>query len=206
MPAIALKPEQVIGEFLPTVYISRITLKNNGGYVQSSFQENPHIDPSPSQLAAGIIEGEKTSSGESLSVELALTIKDVPSEAGGSKWFPSGKLSGEASKNYIKINIVQTTTSAETQRWSTLVNSSDIANINVNTLPVGSGTSGKQLSLIDFDNNQIMAQQFIEYNSSGNSFINISKTITCQGGGDLAAPPANPRSLAYFVWSSFDLE
>jgi len=174
MPAIALKPEQVIGEFLPIVYISKITLRNNGD--------------------------------ENLAVDLALTIKDITGAVGGSKWFPGGKQSGEALRKYIKINIVQTTTDAETQRWSALINSPSIAKINVDRLPVGSGTTGKQLGLIDFDNNQIMAQQFIEYNSGGSSFINVSKVITCQSGGEIPAPPADPRSLAYFVWSSFDFE
>ena len=72
MSAIALKPEQVIGEFLPNIYISKITLRNNGD--------------------------------ENLAVDLALTIKDIAGADGGSKWFPSGKQSGEALRKYIKIN------------------------------------------------------------------------------------------------------
>ena len=41
-----INPNEVVGMLIPTVYISRITLEK-AGFIQSNFQDNPHIDPSP---------------------------------------------------------------------------------------------------------------------------------------------------------------
>jgi len=50
-----LNIDEVVGQIVPNVYISRITVDNNAGFAQGAFQQNPHIDP---PAGSNLIEGQ----------------------------------------------------------------------------------------------------------------------------------------------------
>jgi len=185
MPSYVLNPQQTVGEFLPSVYINKITLTNS------------------------------VSSPQDLKVELIITVKDVVAAGNLSKWFSIGSLPSTTGRNatyktlrdYIKINIIQTTTQEAALWWSGLSNNPELMYGNVGTKEVETATGRKVLGLSDFDNGLPLDSQFVEYDANGNSIRNMSHALPADDfkNADGNIVPPNDISLAYFVWASFDI-
>ena len=210
MPNYQINPDQTVGRLIPTVYIGKITLENRGsGYSRSGFQENPHIDP----RSGTQVEGQKIFSNETLNVSLELTIKDVIGNS-SSKWFDAGSLSnGKSLKEYVTINVVRTTTAEATNAWSKyMVDPTALITPNQQLPLEWTGTSYYKLNLTEFDNGQTLTRHSQEIDSAGNSVRSISHTIHTNDSrwlpglsGESTELPTNPAYLAYFVWSSFNM-
>jgi len=197
-----INPEQTVGQFLPNVYISQITLRSDTGY--SLNEINPHIDYPG--------EGTQIRGDGSLQVELAITVKDVLGPGNISQWFSAGTLPNNTSlKQFVNINIVQTQTKEATARWSMNMAQPDKLYAGSRIDP-GNGASVYVMSLNDFDNGESLERHISEFDNQGNSVKNISTTITSDDrawkpgvpGSKLGVPP-KPTDLAYFVWASFDI-
>tara|TARA_R110002012_G_scaffold2081_2_gene9947 strand:+ start:4326 stop:8201 length:3876 start_codon:yes stop_codon:yes gene_type:complete len=208
-----INPVQTVGEFLPNVYINKITLRSDTGYTQSKFQQNPHIDPTAEQTAQGIVEGAMEHGDGSLQVEIALTLKDVLGAGGTSQWFSSGRISnGKTLKDYVMVNVVQAYTPAAITEWSRKMAAGNIYN-NAAQLITGAGISYISLSLSEFGAADSLSRYTTEFDAGGNAIKNIGKSIFSTDAawkpGDAAhnpALPASPTDLAYFVWTSIDLD
>jgi len=201
----AINPVQVVGEFLPNVYIDKITLRSDTGY--TTKRTNPHID----------YPGEGTTSrGDgSLQVELALTIKDILGAGGSSRWFSAGALpNGETLKDYVMVNIVQAYTLDAIKEWSTKVASSDFTyDFNSGELIAGPGASSISLSLTEFGSVPELSRYITEFDKNGNAIKNVSKIILSSDdawtpgvAGQSIDLPSEPTDLAYFVWTSINLD
>ena len=223
MPNYTINPNQIVGRIIPNVYISKITLQNEG-FQQGGFQENPHIDP---PRGSGIKEGEKLPGSEDITVSLQLTVKDVISH-NSSKWFapdsfpptsPGGR--PKTLKDYIKVVVIQTTTAQALHEWTSrrehlmaggpgTENYQNIADAHV-------GTSKYEFFLSELDGPNVLERYYQEYDQEGNSVRNVSKTIksgpkpgvgNCWvdlDSGNTKAIGARPEHLAYFVWTEFDI-
>ena len=181
MPNYVLNPQQTVGEFLPSVYINKITLRNS------------------------------VSNPQDLKVELIVTVKDVLTSGNLSKWFSLGTIGTAANpktlKDYIKINIIQTTTQEAAMRWSHYSNRPQSMYVNTRDVVAGSGAAKKIFSITDFDNGLPLGNQYSEYDANGNSIKNMSLIINTNDfktdNNDALAP--NDNYLSYFVWASFDI-
>jgi hypothetical protein len=199
MPNYVINPEQTVGQFLPTVYISKITLSNQAGVTRNEI--NPHIDYEG--------EGKKTAGNENLTVELVLTVKDVLGAGNISQWFSVGTLgpTNLTLKNYIRIHVIQTTTPEATQTWSRAMAAGSRHGVE-GSIDVGPGASAWSFSLSNFDNGKPIANQLTEFDGNGNAIKSMGLTINTNE-SEWSPPfqlPPNPESLAYFVWASFDIE
>ena len=210
-----INPEEIIGTTIPNVYISRITLEG-GGFTQSRFQDNPHIDPNPN---SEITEGGRTYTDE-LNVTLQLTLKDATSN-NLSKWFSGGEIEAFDSnedrktlKDYIKVVVIRSTTTEATQAWSNVAaDPSKFHRTLLRPLIVGPrGTSKYEFFLSELDGSKDLERHYQEYDSAGNSVRNISKNVMSSSDWEMQNedhPPrlsTNPQHLAYFAWCQFDIE
>jgi len=217
MTAYTLNPDQIVGSFIPNVYIDRITLES-GGYRQSSFQENPHIDPSQVQKDAGVVEGKKDYGNDNLKATLQITVKDVVYN-NASKWFAQGTLedtSGNAKtiKDYISIVVLQATTQEAvdslSKKQGQLFPSGYESDKSSST-----GTARYKFSLTELEGDpNVLERHYREYDEQGNSVRSLSKTIASDQDGWRSIDPntrslpvlgANPQNLAFFVWAEFDM-
>ena len=204
MTSYAINPSQTVGEFLPTVYISKITLRSDTGYTKNEI--NPHIDYPG--------EGNITRGDGSLQVEVALTLKDVLGAGGTSQWFAAGALpNGRSLKDYIKVNVVQAYTSDSVRSWSRKMGSNDLTYDPSGELSPGAGTSFISLSLEEFGDERDLERYITEFDKNGNSIKNISHSILSSdprwkpgSAGQSTDLPSDPTDLAYFVWTSLNLE
>ena len=209
-----MNPEEVVGTIIPNVYISRITLES-GGFVQSSFRDNPHIDPTQAQKNAGIVEGGKTYAADTLNVTLQLTLKDAISN-NLSKWFAGGELPFKTTggtdrktlKDYIKVVVIRTTTSTATQAWSREV--AGTPNPQLDTLRINDSAK-YEFYLSELEGSNILDRHYKEYDSAGNSVRSMCKNILPSvwednDGNDAPPLSPNPQNLAYFAWAQFDLQ
>jgi len=204
MTSYAINPSQTVGEFLPTVYISKITLRSDAGYTKNEI--NPHIDYPG--------EGNITRGDGSLQVEVALTLKDVLGAGGTSQWFAAGALpNGRSLKDYIKVNVVQAYTGDSVRLWSHKMGSNDLTYDPSGELSPGAGTSFISLSLEEFGDEKDLERYITEFDKNGNSIKNISHSILSSdprwkpgSAGQSTDLPSDPVDLAYFVWTSLNLD
>ena len=203
MTSYVINPVQTVGEFLPNVYISNIILRSNTGYTKNEI--NPHID----YPGEGIV----TRGDGSLQVELALTIKDILGAGGTSQWFSSRTLpNGDSLKDYIKVNIVQAYTTDSVREWSGKVVSQNIYTDQAQLI-TGPGISYMSLDLSEFGTGDDISRCITEFDAKGNAIKSISKTILSSDAqwrpgiaNHSTNLPAEPTDLAYFVWTSINLD
>jgi len=199
-----LNIDEVVGQIVPNVYISRITVDNNAGFAQGAFQQNPHIDP---PAGSNLIEGQRTTN-EQLSVTLNLTIKDITGNS-LSKWFSTpntsitSKFTGQAKtlKDYVVVHVVRATAINAINEWAKVSSNPAIILSSLRTMP---GVSSTSFSLNDFPVNETDATtHYKEMDAAGNAMRVVTKTVL---DSDFSSPITNDtRNLAYFVWSEFDM-
>ena len=203
MTMYVINPVQAVGAFLPNVYISNIILRSDTGYTKNEI--NPHIDyPGEGTVIRG---------DGSLQVELALTIKDVLGAGGTSQWFSAGALpGGDSLKDYIKVNIVQAYTADSVREWSGKMVSQNIYTDQAQLI-TGTGISYMSLDLSEFGTGDDLSRYITEFDKNGNAIKSISKTILSSDDEWLPGSanhstnlPAEPTDLAYFVWTSINLD
>ena len=151
MPSYIFNPEQTVGEILPTSYINRITLS-----------------------------GEDSELG----VEVQVSVKDVIGRGGENQWInASVEVNGKpfSIKDYIKIEVLETTTEAATNAFSEIIFANDFDGITfkpqiLNNPTLRTGTSNFVFDLSEIDTNNPNSK-VRTYGDDGKSVISTTYTI-----------------------------
>lgn len=208
-----IDPQSFLGEFVPSVYISRILLESSG---ETLFIDNPHIDSSKENLS--LLE-QKNKTGKSLKVTINLVVKEKITDDNVATWFDKNDVI-----KYIDIKLFQSTDSRLTELLSSGIDMLDLVDPSKTVQPddlryiyaayvyetddidllnqkLYKNSTFKKLTLNKGKNLSNSIDEFKSYtDDAGNQIYDITYTVS------FIIPNEFPEHLAYFAVSSFNLE
>lgn len=206
-------PQSLLGDYIPSVYISRILLETSG---QTLVVDNPHIDSSKENTS--LIE-QKNKTSKSLSVTVNLVVKEKITADNNATWFDKYDLT-----KYVDIKLFQSTDPKLTEILSSGIDMLDlvdptktVSQDDIRYLYAGyvyetddidtlnqkflKNSSYKQITLNKGKNLLNSIDDFKSYtDDSGNQYYDITYVV------NFILPNESPQHLSYFAVSSFNIE
>lgn len=201
-----INEEQIVGNLIPNVYISKITLETSGDTIK---EVNPHISYDNKKNTS------KKEDSKLLKVKIELIVKDKPSDNMISQWFDNKDLT-----KYVKISLIQSTDNNLTSFMSLGVDALNyIENKSQNSLVIDEvvkklfetdniedvnsiilNNFSKQTITLNTETKGIIAKKAVYENESGESIYEIKYYI------QFLLKDSNPKHLTYFALTAFDLQ
>lgn len=208
---VAFNEKELVGNLIPNAYISKITLQTSGDVIK---ENDPHITRS------GSINPESSgSSSKQLKATVDLTVKERLSEELNSSWFDNIDL-----KKYIKIQLIQSKNEKTTQF---LINGIDairyctdkelLSDLDKRDIEEVAKTIFETNDLLMIDNVLLENIDSLSISLGENNSSNISKNIFFEDDDGkkiydikytktYGGLPQKPKHLAYFLYTTFDIE